>query len=61
MKRIIAATKKRWRLQRAAGKKVAVKAPSAKKAKKPAPVRKVVVKKSASAPAPTPVLAQAAD
>jgi len=68
MKRIIAATKKRWRLQKAAakaavakkaaakkvaGKKAVVKAPTAKAAKKVAPVRRAVVKKSA--PAPTPV------
>lgn len=67
MKRIIAATKKRWRLQRAAaasapakkvapkkveGKKVAVPAPSAKAA------RKAAVKKSATASTPT--LAQTA-
>ncbi|MGD1071398.1 MAG: hypothetical protein ABSB15_14750 [Bryobacteraceae bacterium] len=66
MKRIIAATKKRWRLQKAAakaavGKKVApktvaakkvpVKFPSAKAAKKVAPGRKAVVKKSAPAAA----------
>jgi hypothetical protein len=62
MKRIIAATKKRWRLQKAATKsaangagieEAAVKAPSAKTAKKIAPVKKAAVKKSASTPAQT--------
>jgi hypothetical protein len=72
LKRIIAATKKRWRLQKAAAKaasakkvaskkvaakKAVVKAPPAKAAKRVAPVRKAVKK---SAPAPTPVAAQAA-
>jgi hypothetical protein len=65
MKRIIAATKKRWRLQRAAGKaalemaegkkaarkKAAVSAVTKKAAKKSAPVKKVAKKKSATAPA----------
>ena len=53
MKRIIAATKKRWRLQRAAE----------KAAKTIAPVKKAVAKKSAvkkAAATPTPELAQAA-
>jgi hypothetical protein len=68
LKRIIAATKKRWRLQKAAAKaasvkkvaaKKVVKAPSAKAAKKIAPVRKAAVK-AASAPVATPALAQAA-
>jgi hypothetical protein len=47
MKRIIAATKKRWRLKRAAAK-----AASAKAAKKVTPVRKAAVKKSTP---PTPL------
>jgi electron transport complex protein RnfC len=66
MKRIIAATKKRWRLQKAAAKaavakkaapktvavkKAAVKAPPAKAAKKLAPVRKAAVKKAVVAKA----------
>jgi hypothetical protein len=59
MKRIIAATKKRWRLQKAkaaeasapAVKKTAVKAPSAKATKTVAPVKKAAAKKSAPAPA----------
>jgi hypothetical protein len=53
MKRIIAATKKRWRLQRAAAKS----APAKKVASQKPPAGKAVVKKSA--PAPTP-LAQTA-
>jgi hypothetical protein len=75
IKRIIAATKKRWRLQKAAAKatsaknvapkKVAVKRavvkpPSAKVAKKVAPVKKPAIKKRAPSPAPTPALAQSA-
>ncbi len=74
LKRIIAATKKRWRLQRAAakgakvattkvGREAAVKAPSPKAARKAAPVRKSATKKAALAPtvvAPTPDLKQAA-
>jgi hypothetical protein len=67
IKRIIAATKKRWRLQRAAAKaasakkvapkkvaakKTVVKAPPAKTAKKVAPVRKTTVKHSAPALTP---------
>jgi 1,4-alpha-glucan branching enzyme len=74
MKRIIAATKKRWRLKRAAekaalakktapkqaaGKKAVVKAPVAKTAKKVAPVKKTVLKKAKKA-APAPELVQAA-
>jgi len=55
MKRIIAATKKRWRLQKAAAKAVSAKKAAPKKAK--APSAKAVKK---SAPAPAPVLAQAA-
>jgi hypothetical protein len=55
MKRIIAATKKRWRLQKAKAaeaspapvKKTAVKDPPAKAAKKAAPVKKAAAKKSA--------------
>jgi hypothetical protein len=47
--RIIAATKKRWRLQKAAA-KAAVQAPPAKAAKKSAPVKKAA-KKTAPAPA----------
>jgi hypothetical protein len=66
MKRIIAATKKRWRLQRAAaksalaapkkvaGKKAAVKAPSTRALKKVAPVRKSAGKKRAPAPTTAP-------
>jgi hypothetical protein len=61
MKRIIAATKKRWRLQKAAAKakapvkkatvkKAAVKTAPAKAAKR-APIKKAVAKKSAPAPA----------
>ena len=49
MARIIAATKKRWRLQRAAA-KAAVKAPPAKAAKESAPVKRAA-KKTAPAPA----------
>jgi hypothetical protein len=63
MKRIIAATKKRWALKRAEAalknakpnqtvrKKAAVPALPAKAAKKSVPVKKTVVKKSAKAPA----------
>ena len=74
MKRMIAATKKRWRLQKAAAKaakkaaskKAAVKA--AKKAKKVAPVKKTAVKKTAvkkapakkTAPVAAPAVAEAA-
>jgi hypothetical protein len=50
MKRIIAATKKRWRLQKAAAKAASVK-------KTKAPTAKAVKK---SAPAPAPLVAQAA-
>jgi hypothetical protein len=52
MKRIIAATKKRWRLQRAAAK--------SSPARNVVRARKAAVKKSSPAPAPTPVLAQTA-
>jgi hypothetical protein len=64
MKRIIAATKKRWRLQRAAAK--AASAPAQKVAAKKAvaktvpPVRKAAVKETEPAPAPTPDVVQAA-
>lgn len=73
MKRIIAATKKRWRLQRAAARAALTKevaprkvtvagAPSAKTARKGAPVRKVAVTKAAPPAATTetstPALAQ---
>ena len=63
MKRIIAATKKRWRLKRAAENAALVKKVAAKKvavtpAKRAAPVRKAARKKSA--PVLTPVLAQPA-
>jgi large subunit ribosomal protein L22e len=65
MKRIIAATKKRWRRQKAEAaeksapapaktasvKKAAVKGPSAKATKKAAPVKRAVAKKSAPVPA----------
>jgi hypothetical protein len=60
MKRIVAATKKRWRLARAAKAQAAAKkaAPARKKAapakvaKKSAPARKAAVKKSASTSTP---------
>jgi len=66
MKRIIAATKKRWRLQKAAAKapakkavtkktavkKAAVKVAPTKAAKKAAPVKKAAVKKAAVKAAP---------
>jgi hypothetical protein len=65
MKRIIAATKKRWRLQKAAAKaasakkvavkKAVVKAPPAKAAKKVAAGRKATVKKAAPASTAPPV------
>ena len=66
MKNIIAATKKRWRLQKAAAKaakkaaskKAAVKA--AKKAKKVAPVKKTAVKKTAVKKAPAKKMAPVA-
>lgn len=73
MKRIIAATKKRWRLIREAAKSGAKKKAvrkttvakktivKAKAAKRTAPVKKTAVKKSAAVPVPTPPLAQTAD
>jgi len=55
MKRIIAATKKRWRLQRAV-----VKAPSTRAVKKVAPVTRSAVKKAIPAPTTAPDQIQAA-
>jgi NOL1/NOP2/fmu family ribosome biogenesis protein len=53
MKRIIAATKKRWRLQKAAAKALAKKAVAKKIAvKKAEPVKKAAVKKAAVKAAP---------
>jgi hypothetical protein len=58
LKRIIAATKKRWRLQKAAAKSALAKKAAGKKAaptkvtKKSAPVKKAAAKKIATASAP---------